>query len=182
MKTNKNLKPIRILKTKKKPYLLSFIDKMKEDKKKVNLIPLTYLLNGNYTKDFHKVKSFSGININENRNSIIPNTIKNTSLKKYKSISQELLPIKYTKLKLPRIKQSKGITSELKESKIESIMNKFHQYDYKFKTESKNSFDFNNQNYLRYNYNFSNVNILPKYNYKKIYSKLFKKIKEFKSL
>ena len=39
MKTNKNLKPIRILKTKKKPYLSSLLDKMK-DKREVNLIPL----------------------------------------------------------------------------------------------------------------------------------------------
>ena len=61
-------------------------------------------------------------------------------------------------------------------------MNKFHQYDYKFKTEFKNSFDFSNLYILKYNYDFSNLNKQPTYDYKKIYCKLFKRIKEIKSL
>ena len=182
MKTNKNLKPIILLKTKKKPSLFSYLNKIRIDKKELNIIPLTNLFKGKNIKDVHKVKSFFGLSSNENKNEIILNKFKNKSLKNCKSLSQELLPIQNSKLKLPKIKRFKEIEADIKESKIESIMNKFHQYDNKFKTESKNSFDFSSQNYLKYNYDFSNLNIPPTYDYKKIYSKLFKRIKEIKSL
>ena len=182
MKTNKNLKPIKLLKTKKKPSLFSYLNKIREDKKELNIISLANLFKGKNIKDFHKVKSFCGLNINENKNEIISNKFKNNSLKNCKSLSHELLPIKYTKLKLPKIKRSKEIETDVKKSKIESIMNKFHKYDYEFKTESKNSFDFNNLYYLKYNYDFSNLNIQHTYDYKKIFSRLFKRIKGIKSI
>lgn len=182
MKTNKNLISIKLLRKKKKPSLFSHLNKILENKKELNIIPLTKLLKGKNIKDFHKVKSFCGLNVNENKNEIIRNKFKNSSLQNCKSLSQELLPFKYTKLKLPKIKNSQEIETDIKESKIESIMDKFYQYDYKFKTEFKNSFDFSNLYILKYNYNFYNLNKQPTYDYKKIFCKLFKRIKEIKSL
>ena len=38
MKTNKNLKPIKLLKTKKKPSLFSYLNKIREDKKELNIL------------------------------------------------------------------------------------------------------------------------------------------------
>ena len=169
---NKNIK---LLKTKKFPSLFSDLDNnIKSNKKKINIIPLAYLFKEKDENDSIKVKSFIGINNNKKN--------KNNSFLKYKSLSQELLPIKYTKFKLPRIKQSKGIQTELKESMIESIINKFNQCDNKFKIKPKYSNDFNLNKYIKYNYNFNKANIPPKYDYKKIYSKLFKRIKKIKSL
>ena len=177
MNKNKNLKPIKLLKTKKFPSLFSDLDNnIKSNKKKINIIPLTYLFKEKEENESIKVKSFIGISNNKK------NKNKNNSFMKYKSLSQELLPIKYTKIKLPRIKQSKGIQTELKESMIESIINKFNQCDNKFKIKPKYSNDFNLNKYIKYNYNFNKANIPPKYDYKKIYSKLFKRIKKIKSL
>ena len=71
MKTNKNLKPIKLLKTKKKLSLFSYLNKIREDKKELNIISLANLFKGKNIKDFHKVKSFCGFNINKfNFNSI----------------------------------------------------------------------------------------------------------------
>ena len=175
MNKNKNLKPIKLLKSKKFPSLFSELDNnIKIKKKKINIIPLTYLFKEKDEDDSIKVKSFIGIN-NKRKN-------KNNFFLKYKSLSQELLQIKYTKFKLPRIKQSKGIQTELKESMIESIINKFNQCDNKFKIKPKYSNDLNLNKYIKYNYNFNKANIPTKYDYKTIYSKLFKRIKKIKSL
>ena len=105
-------------------------------------------------------------------------------------MSYKILPIRYSSIKLPKIKNvSESI--ELKDSKLDLIINKFDEYDDKFKRRPKFLFDAGGMKYMHFKLNKShdiklgNENVKSKfckYNYKKIYPKLFKRIKKIKEL
>ena len=193
MKSNKNLqvKRLKLLKTKTPSSLYSLINDFKEDKKKNNLIPLSKLLKTKLQKkEDNKEISFSkDINSkNINRPYNFPISLKNSSsLLKYKSLSYKIIPSKYPKIKLPKIKSFDEKSSE-KESKIDLILNKFDEYDDKFKKQSKFSIDAGELEYMQYKLNkglnkrFNYDHIGIRFNYKKIYSKLFKRIKKLKAI
>ena len=126
-------------------------------------------------------------NIKQNN---VPLSLKNSKLNKYKFLSCRILPSKYSNIKLPKIKNLNQ-SIELKDSKLDSIINKFDEYDDKFKKRAKFSFDAGGMKYVHYKLNKGldiqpeNDNSKSKYNFKKIYSKIFKrikKIKEFQSI
>ena len=193
MKLSKNpkIKQLKLIKLKTPPSLLSFLSNHNREKKQINLIPLSQLLKTKMKKENNKI-----INFCEKQPKAIKHQIKlnlsnknsTSALNKYKSLSYKIIPFKQQNYKLPKIKSLEESSSEIKESKIDSIIHKFNEYDNKFKKQSKLSIDAGEIAYMRYklNQNLSNnfkyEHISLKYNYKKIYSKLFKRIKKMKSL
>ena len=193
MKSNKSLqiKRLKLSKTKTPSSLYSLINDFNEDKKKNNLIPLSRLLKTKLKKkecikDISFSKDINTKIINKPNNFPI-SLINSSSIMKYKSLSYKIFPSKYPKMILPKIRSFDEKSNE-KESKIDLILNKFDEYDDKFKKPSKFSIDVGDSEFMRYKlnkglnkrFNYGHVGI--KFNYQKIYSKLFKRIKKIKSL
>ena len=190
IKTQK--KPLKLIKIKNPPPLLSFMNNIGNDEKPVNLIPLSRIIKKALQREESKETSFCEkprINIIKKKNKF-PISIKNyaSNFNKYKSLSYKILPLKQPKLKLPRIKSYEDNSSEQKDSRFVSLINKFNEYDEKFKKKPKFSLDVGEMAYMNYklkqklNHNFNYEHIAVKYNYKKVYSKLFKRIKKIQSL
>ena len=193
MKSNKSLqiKRLKLSKTKTPSSLYSLINDFNEDKKKNNLIPLSRLLKTKLKKkECNKDISFSkDINtkiINKPNNFPI-SLINSSSIMKYKSLSYKIFPSKYPKMILPKIRSFDEKSNE-KESKIDLILNELYEYVDKFTKPSKFSIYVGDSEFMRYKlnkglnkrFNYGHVGI--KFNYQKIYSKLFKRIKKIKSL
>ena len=105
------------------------------------------------------------------------------SLNNYNSLSYKKMPF----LKLPKIKKkNENEKKEFKDSLVSSILNKFDQFDNKFKQQGKIS-EFiiqRGDKYLKLKKDYTNDEnekykyCASKQNYKKQYSKLFKRIKD----
>ena len=151
------------------------------DYKQINFIPLSRLFKNKLNninkisnvEDSTKFSSVGKIIISNNHKNI------NKSLN-YNSFS----PQKISLIKLPKIRNNKE-SNELKDSLLDYILNKFDEYDHKFKEQAKIS-KLNikrGDKYLKIKNNYLNgeeekyKNYYSKNNYKKQYSKLFKRIK-----
>ena len=187
-KKNVHINHLKLIKRKKPPSLYYLINDLNDVNKRINIIHLSQLIK---TKNNKETINFSQRmkekNIKQNN---APLSLKNSKLNKYKFLSCRILPSKYSNIKLPKIKNLNQ-SIELKDSKLDSIINKFDEYDDKFKKRAKFSFDAGGMKYVHYKLNKGldiqpeNDNSKSKYNFKKIYSKIFKrikKIKEFQSI
>ena len=187
-KKNVHINNLKLIKRKKPPSLYYLINDLNDVNKRINIIHLSQLIK---TKNNKETINFSQRmkekNIKQNN---VPLSLKNSKLNKYKFLSCRILPSKYSNIKLPKIKNLNQ-SIELKDSKLDSIINKFDEYDDKFKKRAKFSFDAGGMKYVHYKLNKGldiqpeNDNSKSKYNFKKIYSKIFKrikKIKEFQSI
>ena len=196
MKSNKKLqiKHLRLSKTKTPSSLYLLINdfnRKNHDKQKINLIPLSKILKIKNKNEENKEISFSK-NINSNiinKPHIFPSSLKSNSLMKYKSLSNKIIPLKHPSIILPKIKSFEESSSEIKGSKIDLILKKFDECDDKFKKNSKYSLDVeDNIEYMQYKLNrgfnnqFNYRHIGLRYNYKKIFLKLYKRIKKIKAL
>ena len=149
--------------------------------KNKNIIPLSRLfknklnnISQNNNMEESKFNSLGKIPIN-------PHLRKNAnSLNNYNSKSLNKISL----IKLPKIKNYKNDNNEKKGSVIISILNKFDEYDNKFREQEKISklLIQRGDNYLKLKKDYIDENDKYKYcsskhNYKKQYSKLFKRIK-----
>ena len=165
--------------------------------KKLQLVPLSLLFrnklnnieSNNNTNELSKIdkdkrlKSFEKINLTHNQK----NKIK--SLYTHNALSHKRILIPNSNFKLPKIKCYNG-NSDLQSRLITSILNKFEQYDKKFKQQGKLSStiikraemdlkltkDFISDEFYKINY-FSSKN-----GYKRQYSKLYKRIKKIHAM
>ena len=125
---------------------------------------------------------------NNNNIKKIPTSLKYSSLMKHKSLSYKILPKQFSKIKLPEINRFYESRNEVKDSRFISTVNKFNEFENKFKQTIKHSIDSGQHSYLQFkiNNNFNNsfkyVHISIRNNSKKFYSKLLKRIKEIKAL
>ena len=182
-KKNVHINNLKLIKRKKPPSLYYLINDLNDVNKRINIIHLSQLIK---TKNNKETINFSQRmkekNIKQNN---VPLSLKHSKLNKYKFLSCRILPSKYSNIKLPKIKNLNQ-SIELKDSKLDSIINKFDEYDDKFKKRAKFSFDAGGMKYVHYKLNkgldiqSENDNCKSKYNYKKIYSKIFKRIKKIK--
>ena len=176
----------KLIKRKKHQSLYCLFNNLNDDKKRINIIPLPQLFNTKISKEKIFVnQKMKDKNIKRQKKPLL--NLKKSSFNKYKSLSYKILPIRYSSIKLPKIKNvSESI--ELKDSKLDLIINKFDEYDDKFKRRPKFLFDAGGMKYMHYKLNKShdiklgNENVKSKFNYKKIYPKLFKRIKKIKEL
>ena len=192
MKINKSTraKPIKLIKTNSQSSLFSFMDNNKKENKRRNLIPLSFLfktrINRDDNKELSSLENTKETNNNNNTNKF-PISLKNTSFMKYKSLSYKILPIKYSKIKLPKIQRFGESRNEIKDSRFVSLVNKYSEFEEQFK-HPKLSIDSGQHSYFQFkiNNNFNNSfkygHISLKNNSKKFYSKLMKRIKEIKAL
>ena len=186
------LKTIKLIKL-KKPSSFSSLNLDKKDKKKINLIKLSSLFNSKIHNDgneeiiFNQNRNINFISSNINNDINTPLGFKSSSLIKYNSLSQKLFPLKHHNIKLPKIKIYESNKNNIRKSHIDSIISELDKCNNRFKNQSKSSLDFEknfnnfslNEDFLRkFKYNRNALN----HNYKKIYPKLLKRIKEIKSL
>lgn len=167
--------------------LFSSLSNNNMDEKEIQLIPLSHL----FGNKFYKKTLPNNINNTDLKQSIKYNSVRkknNTqrsvidTIFKYNSLSQSKIP------KLPKIK-SYNDDRELKEGRfVSSIFNKLEDYEFKFKEQGKISDNFikkGDKNLkLKINFfkehQFKSKILIPKGDYKKHYSRLFRRIKFIK--
>lgn len=173
IKNNQKLKPL---------YLLSSNSNSNINYKHINLIPLSrlfknklnYISPSNNLEEITKFNSVGKVIISQDKRNY------GNPFKNYNSFSQKKISL----IKLPKLKNINE-NKEIKDSLIEPILNKFDEYDNKFKEQAKISESIikRGDRYLKLKKNYINEEekrykkFSDKYNYKKQYSKLFKKIK-----
>ena len=149
-KKNVHINNLKLIKRKKPPSLYYLINDLNDVNKRINIIHLSQLIK---TKNNKETINFSQRmkekNIKQNN---VPLSLKNSKLNKYKFLSCRILPSKYSNIKLPKIKNLNQ-SIELKDSKLDSIINKFDEYDDKFKKRAKFSFDAGGMKYVHYKLN-----------------------------